>query len=231
MASWIASPMVLAAKFTIPTRNEKLNFGLGTLAGTSGYLNTFRGFGGLHWGMVTYGDRLNNITLSVGFSYIKTAIKREYTEFQPGTYPAQQDQFNPAYYYFTSPTYIGVKTLENPVSTAPVLGLGGIAKVGKKASFIIDAMVFMGTKNTSEYSQQPIDVYDPVTSQPSYTYVPEGKTINNSQKTTIAFFMPAMRFQTTDNKAFQVALAGALYKDEAQTKAFPVPMISWFFKF
>jgi hypothetical protein len=31
MATWIASPIVLALKYTIPTRNEKLNFGFGTL--------------------------------------------------------------------------------------------------------------------------------------------------------------------------------------------------------
>ena len=30
MASWIASPLVLAAKYTIPTSNEKINFGIGT---------------------------------------------------------------------------------------------------------------------------------------------------------------------------------------------------------
>jgi hypothetical protein len=36
MASWIASPLVLAMKYTIPTQNEKLNFGFGTLMGTSG---------------------------------------------------------------------------------------------------------------------------------------------------------------------------------------------------
>jgi len=75
ISTWIASPFILATKYTIPTKNEKLNFGLGTLMGTSGYLNAFRGFGGLHWGMVTYGDRLNNITFSAGFSYIKSGIQ------------------------------------------------------------------------------------------------------------------------------------------------------------
>jgi hypothetical protein len=31
MATWIASPIALAFKYTIPTQNPKLNFGLGTL--------------------------------------------------------------------------------------------------------------------------------------------------------------------------------------------------------
>jgi hypothetical protein len=59
LATWIASPIVLALKYTIPTKNEKVNFGFGTLMGSVGYLNNSKGFGGLHWGMVTYGDRKN----------------------------------------------------------------------------------------------------------------------------------------------------------------------------
>lgn len=231
MSSWIGSPMVLAAKFTIPTKNEKLNFGLGTLAGTSGYLNTFKGFGGLHWGMVTYGDRLNNITFSAGFSYIKTGIKREYSEYAPGIFPAQQDQLNPSQYYFVGPTYVNYKQIVNPVSTAPVIGIGGIAKVGKKASFIFDAMVFFGKNNKTEFIQDYNNVYDPVTNQPAYTEVSEGKLVTTSESSTIAFFMPAMRFQKKDNSAFQVALAGVLVKTSSESKAFPIPMVSWFFKF
>lgn len=229
MSTWTASPFVLAAKFTIPTQNPKLNFGLGTLAGTSGYLNTFRGFGGLHWGMVTYGDRMNNITLSVGFSYIKTGIKREYSEYQTGIYPAIPDGFGG--YYFDSPLYLGFKTVENPMATAPIIGLGGIAKVGKKASFIWDAMVMFGSQKKAGSPQEINYVYDPVTGQPSYTEVKDETSESSTEKTTIAFFMPGMRFQTKDTRAFQVALAGALVKTETRTFAFPAPMVSWFFKF
>ena len=75
MATWIASPIVLALKYTIPTRNEKLNFGFGTLLGSAGYLNQGKGYGGLHWGMLTYGDRKNNVTFSLGYSYLNTGIK------------------------------------------------------------------------------------------------------------------------------------------------------------
>jgi hypothetical protein len=53
MATWIASPIVLAMKYSIPTRNEKLNFGFGTLLGSVGYLNKGKGYGGLHWAMAT----------------------------------------------------------------------------------------------------------------------------------------------------------------------------------
>ncbi|PLX09917.1 MAG: hypothetical protein C0596_00055 [Marinilabiliales bacterium] len=54
MSTWIASPMVLALKYSFTTKNENINFSLGTLIGTSGYLNSFRGYGGLHWANVTF---------------------------------------------------------------------------------------------------------------------------------------------------------------------------------
>jgi hypothetical protein len=229
MSTWTASPFVLAAKFTIPTKNPKLNFGLGTLAGTSGYLNTFRGFGGLHWGMVTYGDRMNNITFSAGFSYIKTGMKREYVEYQPGIYPAKPYEFGGGYYFaYPTATY---KSVENPIATAPIIGLGGIAKVGKKASFIWDAMVMFGSQTKENINQEINDVYDPVTGQPSFTEVKDKVSASSTDQTTIAFFMPGMRFQTKDTRAFQIALAGALVKTETRTFAFPAPMVSWFFKF
>jgi hypothetical protein len=226
MSTWMASPFVVATKFTIPTRNPKLNFGLGTLLGTSGYLNTFRGYGGLHWGMVTLGDRMNNITLSAGFSYVKTGIKRYDSNYVPGTYPAYSDAWGT---YFASPPTVTSGYTMNPTGTATVVGIGGIAKVGKKASFIFDAMLFFAKQkrtNNQEYS----NVYDPITGAPSYTYVgPIEETVENS---VIAFIMPGMRFQTKENRAFQVALAGMLIANKNEDlQAYPIPMVSWFFKF
>ncbi len=69
MTSWIASPLALAVKYNIPTKNPKLNFSVGTLAMTSGYWENFQGYGHLTFGNVTYGDRLNNITVSAGYLY------------------------------------------------------------------------------------------------------------------------------------------------------------------
>jgi hypothetical protein len=67
MTSWIASPLALAVKYSIPTANPKINFSVGTLAMTSGYFANFRGYGHLTFGNVTFGDRLNNITISAGY--------------------------------------------------------------------------------------------------------------------------------------------------------------------
>lgn len=234
MSTWIASPFVLAAKYTIPTKNEKLNFGLGSLIATSGYLNTFKGYGGLHWGMVSYGNRLNNITLSVGYSYVKTGIEQEGVYlFEPGFYPAIEDVYNPGTFYFNyafSGKYYGSGDPKG-LGTAPILGIGGITKVGKKASFIFDAMIMFGSQRDDTYNQTRTDVYDSGTGQPSYTEVGEIQKTTVKTNTTIGFFMPGMRFQKKDDRAFQVALAGILYANENETQAFPIPMVSWFFKF
>ncbi|MFM7725902.1 MAG: hypothetical protein ACKO7B_04315, partial [Flavobacteriales bacterium] len=47
MTTWFGSPLILATKYTIPTRNEKWNFSVGNLLATSGYLQNFRGYGNL----------------------------------------------------------------------------------------------------------------------------------------------------------------------------------------
>ena len=128
MTTWIASPFVFAAKYAIPTKNAKVNFGLGTLFGTSGYLNTFRGYGGLHWGMLTLGNETKNITFSAGYSYLK--VGRE--------------------------NYSNTVTKPEKLGKAPVLSIAGIAKIGKKASFIFDSMVFFGSKEKAVYYSSAI---------------------------------------------------------------------------
>ena len=194
MTSWIASPFVLAAKYSIPTKNPNVNFGIGTLLGSSGFLNTFRGFGGLHWGMATFGDEKQNLTLSLGYSYVNL-----------GNYN------------------------DSRLSTAPVFSIAGIKKIGKRASFFFDSMIFFGKSTKTNYSSY---VYNPITG--GYDYV--GTTVID-YRNTIAFFMPGMRFQSGPKTAFQFALAGVIYS-EKNTKtnfrdvmSFPLPQCSWFFKF
>jgi hypothetical protein len=228
MATWIASPFVFSAKYTIPTSNEKLNFGLGTLAGTSGYLNNFRGFGGLHWGMVTYGDRMTNVTLSVGYSYIKTGINKNYVTYEPGIYPVTEDW--PGYFNWAIIEEKGTKYMD-PTITSPVIGIGAITKVGKNASFILDGMVFFATQGVTRVQQDVNHVMDPNTGNPSYTQVSEPIVTTGQYKTTLAFLMPGMRFQGKANRAFQVSLAGVIHVKDGEINTFPMPMVNWFFKF
>lgn len=65
-----------------------------------------------------------------------------------------------------------------------------------------------------------------------------GITNVSSSKLFALFIMPGMRFQTKENRAFQVSLAGVtVFGQEIQNAigqnsiSFPIPMCSWFFKF
>lgn len=233
MATWIASPIVLALKYTIPTRNEKLNFGFGTLLGSVGYLNKGKGYGGLHWAMATYGDRKNNVTLSLGYSYLNTGMRSGEQMYVPGTYPAV---FNYGYWDFAQLTPIEYKT---PTIKAPILGLAGIASVGKKASFVVDMMFMFGKKVEEMHSQSINNMYDPSSGLPSQTVVGPVSSIEKTTHSVNCLIMPGMRFQKSEHTAFQVSLAGIIGKSTIQTAgslqtsrySFPVPMCTWFYKF
>ena len=166
MATWIASPIGLALKYVIPTDNKKLNFSLGTIMISSGYLLQARGYGGLHWVSMTNGSPGKNLTLSTGVGYL---------DFDFGS-----------------------------AEVASVSSIAGIYPVGERSSFIFDSMIGVSGNST------------------------DGISFNS-------FFMPGMRFQKTERKAFQVALAGVISVREngfgsTESNSFPVPMCSWFFK-
>ena len=222
MTTWIVSPFVLAAKYSIPTKNEKVNFGIGTMIGSSGYINSFRGWGGLHWGMATFGDRLKNITISAGYSYISTGSNfNNGNNNKPGVYTpvATTDQFG-----YTSYDY---GDIPRALITAPVVGVAGISRVGKKASVMFEAMVFIGNRGTttsenSEYVYNSTLGYNVWT--PKETVVT--KTGGNR---VLAFIMPGIRFQSTPNRAFQVSVA-AIWAGNDLVPV-PIPQCSWFFQF
>lgn len=226
MTTWIASPFVVVGKYSIPTKNEKINLGIGTMMGSSGYLNTFKGWGGMHWGMLTIGDRLKNFTISAGYSYAKTGPMPSNSYVTPGTYPAKITSSGEAYYDWNIPR----TERANVLIGAAVIGIAGIVRVGKKASFIFDSMFFIPTGekkgSTSVNNSSP---YNPITntSAPMNTVVTETNSIRNP----LGFLMPGMRFQKKPSRAFQVALAGVLASDKNELIAFPIPMVSWFFKF
>ena len=45
------------------------------------------------------------------------------------------------------------------------------------------------------------------------------------------YLMPGMRFQKNENRAFQIAIAGVSVWDSGDNITFPLPLLSWFFKF
>jgi hypothetical protein len=168
MSTWIASPLAIAMKYSIPTSNPNLNYSVGTLIGTSGYFDSFSSLGGLHFANVTSGNRKKNITFSAGYGYLTPVGFNSSIDFIHGA----------------------------------IFSIAGIAKVGAKASFVFDSM-----------------------------FGNFGFNDGSSDRVTAIFLMPGIRFQTKENRAFQASLAGVTIFGGGYISSFPLPTVSWFYKF
>lgn len=223
MTTWGFSPLIAAFKQSIKTNNPKLNFSIGTMIGSSGYLNTFRGWGGMHWATATIGSPKNNLSISAGYLYVQPGFNdREVAIVDDGFYPMTYTQEQ---IFQTNGTSKLFKT--------PMFSLAGIWKVGKRASFIFDSMAAVFNDTQTELNIEPYVWVDGngngMHDGPTEEFW-EVSTKTTTETTTMFFLMPGMRFQKTDRRAFQVALAGVTYIRGSETIAFPVPMCSWFFK-
>jgi hypothetical protein len=69
MATWIASPIALVLKQQIYSNNN-FHVSIGSIIGSSGYINQGQTYGGLHWGTMTFGNRLSNVSFSAGLAHI-----------------------------------------------------------------------------------------------------------------------------------------------------------------
>ncbi len=216
MTTWIGSPLVLAAKFTIPTKNPNVNFSIGNLAATSGYIQSFRGFGNLAFANVTLGNRLNNITVAGGYFMYRGGGKENYDH-------AFVVEDSSSQYLSVSP-FMG---LPKPVR-GPMFSIGGIARIGAKASFVFDSMVGFFTH---EYGEElpPVTLQEPVYLVSNGLYRHE--VVMRKSYSSAVFIMPGMRFQRDERKAFQFSLAGILVRDKGETISAPFPMCSWFYRF
>jgi hypothetical protein len=226
MSTWIGSPLAVALKYTLPTKNEKLNFSVGSVTGSSGYLNNFRGFGGLHFANVTLGDRKANITFAGGYAHFQTG--NEMRLIKPGVYLSND------YYYPYNAPYINVK--QTPVH-GPMFSIAGITKVGAKASFVFDSMLGFFNITNSRSNIESRTIKEPV-DWPNYepgVYEHTVTTITEVRQTIAFFLMPGMRFQKDEKRAFQFSLAGVSvfqqYSNISENYSFPMPMCTWFFKF
>jgi hypothetical protein len=166
--------------------------------------------------MITYGDRRNNATLSVGYGYMNEGNGYTYPEpvFVPGTYP------NNGFGSYPLQGYEDVSYTFK--ANAPIIGLAGQVKVGKRASLIYDCMYIMA-KTSNRSAGQSFD-YNWDTQQVT---IGEWTTAPRS-KQNVLVIMPGMRFQKNDSRAFQLSLAGVIVPNEI---SFPLPMASWFFRF
>lgn len=261
MTTWIGSPLVAVGKYTIPTNNEKVNFSVASMVGTSGYLNQFRGFGGLHWATMTFGDRKNNISISGGFGYFNAGTRNEtwngnsyavsygdrnqsveglytsstgemtsltdYQNYDPstGTYATFE------YYEYDSPQ-IPTEKVRNTFK-APILSVAGIRQLTNKASLFFDSMIAFGVSDFTSYNR--ISGGREITRDENgyvtdVTSTPVVVSVESSSPVAL-YIMPGMRFQKNENRAFQIAVAGVTVWDGESFESFPLPLISWFFKF
>jgi len=186
---------------------SNVNFSFGTLLGTSGYINGFKGYGGLHWLNITLGDRKNNLTISGGYAYLQTGILDD--EPASGVYTDDE-------YFEASRQSSGVLKMNH----GPIISVAGIFKIGSKSSFIFDSMIgyfnYEKVTTTDDYNQNMEWIFT--------------VTRDNNAHTTALFLTPGVRFQHTDRKAFQICVAGVSMFGDTDL-SFPIPMCSWFYKF
>lgn len=230
MTSWIASPFVLAMKYSMKTGNENINLSAGLLAGSSGYLNSFRGYGGLAFGNITFGDRRRNITFSAGYLFIDPNASRTERFAKEGIY-----QNNNEYFYSYDVPSSSTEQIKNNTIASPMFSIGGYHKVSKRASFIFDSMIGI-LKPSLEENITTTEVSAPVGSPWDSFYIPgvydHRVTHSKGGSTVMFYFMPGMRFQKTENRAFQFNLAGVtVIESNGDIFSFPVPTLGWYFKF
>ena len=289
MSTWIASPIALASKYSLYS-DGNTHVALGTILGTSGYLGIDDGgvFGGLHWLTLTKGNRLENISFSAGYGYIKDNvglfnnnylgekyIYSDYDENDPyyvPDYTILYEDYTDAFGYtrqrlkaytnqgaaldallYGNPNGIRWFNRNNEFQDALFLSLAGITPVGKKASFIFDALAVINRQEGVQYSDYDINLsYDSTV----YTYpdpnsnsnedewvypanqnytIQKGSIVKRGAHNITLILMPSMRFNQSYNQAFQISISGVINfsKDYfgSDIFSFPAPMISWLRKF
>ena len=237
MATWIASPIALAAKYSFNNSNTEsdINFAVGAIVGSGGYLAP-QAFGGLYFGTVTKGNRSSNISLSAGFTHMN--LGSDFINYSGNKYQFQSEDPSQKYYvsYDTYDNYsdkeyeyLDYRSNINSV----VLGISGIKSVGNKVSFIFDSMIFFSNRKKLVYNKESYLSFNDNSGPTTITnnlLVQEGSFINDGIKPTI-IFMPGMRFSTKYGSAFQVVLSGVIFeRNNRYSRDFigiPIPMVSW----
>ena len=216
MTTWIASPIALAFKYTLSDKEEgNLHYSIGTLLGSSGYLFNGSKLGGLHWLSTTYGNRKNNITVSGGYGYFKSQTQI----LKPGVYVGN------IYGYGNNIPVESTKMW----SGGPLCSLSGIVMIGKKTSFVFDNMFVFSNNIHSTVDSRLSSIKTNKYGYDEYEY--EYTVTNKKTWDYYTLIMPGIRFQKSDDKAFQVTLSTVKYRSGGNRSSFPLPMCSWFRKF
>jgi hypothetical protein len=246
MATWIASPIALALKYSFknPNPDSDVHFALGAIVGSGGYLSP-QSFGGLYFATLTKGNRSSNVSLSAGYSHINTGTIFNVNNNSYRKYFVERNELKENFvpYDFNSDeSNSRLTATPNSNNGSLVFGVSGIKAIGKKVSFIFDSMIFITskqrvvydektelefTKTETDYSVTP---YITTTTKESFT-VGVGHLVDGFKPTII--LMPGMRFNRKYGSAIQVVLSGVIYErtnystGEVNYRGFPVPMVSW----
>jgi hypothetical protein len=108
---------------------------------------------------------------------------------------------------------------------APIFSVAGIFQITSRASFFFDSMLAFGSRTTKSTHSTSTGGFD----SPYVVTIIEGP--QSTEEFIALYIMPGMRFQRNDNRAFQIAIAGVSVWDGGDTYTFPLPMVSWLFKF
>ena len=253
MASWIASPIAIASKLCIYSK-DNTHVSMGNILGNSGYIEQGKIFGGLHWLTITKGDRMKNFSFSAGYGYIADNANLLLNNYLGEDYTFQTFDENSKYYipnsWWVNNSADRAVSAElysqfgssNPVFSSSnlrgsyILSLAGIIPMGKTASLIFDSMLFLSQQYSIQYENHYVNVdyeeYNSSTGQTTqtngtFTVGINGQAIKENSFNTTLLLMPSLRINQSYNRAFQLSLAGII----TQNQSFPIPTISWLRKF
>ena len=176
MTTWVGTPLVGSIKYTFPI-NDKWNGGIGTLVGTGSWsMPDFAGI--LPYGVITWGDRVKNINLSMGYGGV--TYKTEVYEYHGYNYNYREERKSEGSF---------------------LISVAGMAKISNTMSFVFDTFIIprSGTYTTTEY----VDYYD----HNAGYWMSRYETVTR-KKHSIALILPGLRFQTKPHSAFQFGFAG-----------------------
>ena len=134
------------------------------------------------------------------------------------------------YFQYDTPT-VPTETVRN-TQKAPIFSIAGIRQLTSRASLFFDSMLAFGVSNfTSTNRTGGFEViYDDDGNVTAVTSSPKVVSVTNRSPVAL-YLMPGMRFQKNENRAFQIAVAGVSVWDSGDNITFPLPILSWFFKF
>ena len=217
MSSWIGSPLAVAAKYSFQTKNPKLNFSVGEIAGSMGYFD-LSAYLSLSFANVTIGDRDKNITFAGGYGIFDFNQTKDLT----GNYTYVYNPIGNSYYLETNTNtvYESIPNTKRKATKGLIGSVGAHIRISDKASFVFDSMFGMmhidNTETTYDYN------YDPITQTGIYNTNVKNKSSNSP----FFVFMPGLRLEQGEGKAVQFCVAGA----NVDGGTYPIPYVTWFRK-